>query len=31
VRAVRKPTGWYSTKSWVSAYIKTKRPIGPRS
>lgn len=31
LRAVRKPTGWYSTKSWVSAYIKTKRLIGPRS
>ena len=31
LRAVRKPTGWYSTKSWVSAYIKTKRRIGPRS
>ena len=30
LRAVRKPTGWYSTKSWVSAYIKTKRRIGPR-
>ena len=31
LRAVRKPTGWYSTKSWVSAYIKTKRRIGPGS
>jgi len=31
LRAVRKPTGWYSTKSWVSAYIKTKRRIGPLS
>jgi hypothetical protein len=31
LRAVRKPTGWYSTKSWVSAYIKTKRRIGSRS
>jgi hypothetical protein len=31
LRAIRKPTGWYSTKSWVSAYIKTKRRIGPRT
>lgn len=22
LRAVRKPTGWYSTKSWVSAYVR---------
>lgn len=25
LRAVRKPNGWYSTKAWVSAYVKTRR------
>jgi hypothetical protein len=24
LRAVRKPSGWYSTKSWVAAYVKTR-------
>jgi len=24
LRAVRKPSGWYSTKSWVSAYVKSR-------
>lgn len=24
LRAVRKPNGWYSTKSWVSAYVRNR-------
>ncbi|HEX9043655.1 MAG TPA: hypothetical protein VF802_01395, partial [Candidatus Limnocylindrales bacterium] len=24
LRAVRRPTGWYSTKTWVSAYTKNR-------
>lgn len=25
LRAIRKPNGWYSTKTWVSAYVKSRR------
>jgi fido (protein-threonine AMPylation protein) len=30
LRAIRKPSGWYSTKSWVSAYTGSRRRGGPR-
>jgi len=25
MKAVHKSTGWYSTKAWVSAYVKTRK------
>jgi len=30
LRAVRKPNGWYSTKSWVSAYARNRRKRSAR-
>ena len=30
LRSVRKTNGWYSTKSWVSAYLKTRRKRSAR-
>ncbi len=31
LRAVRKPSGWYSTKSWVAAYVKTRGRRRPQA
>ena len=31
LRAVRKPNGWYSTKSWVAAYVRTRHTRRPEA
>lgn len=31
LRAIRKSTGWYSTKSWVAAYVKVRGKRRPRA
>jgi hypothetical protein len=30
LRAVRKPSGWYSTKTWVATYVKGRGKRRPR-